>query len=97
MLKRETQFSACHWLPADTLTHGAPPNMSGKWFNAVQYGVREQGHLIDCKRWRLADLLEPPRLIIAGGSAYPHTLILSAEIAGRVGRPPGRYDISRAL
>ena len=29
------------------LTHGAPPNQSGKWFNAVQYGVREEDHLVD--------------------------------------------------
>ena len=43
------------------LTHGAPPNMSGKWFNAVQYGVREQSHLIDYQEVEtLADLHKPP-------------------------------------
>ena len=53
------------------LTHGAAPALSGKWFNAVQYGVREDTHLIDYDR--VAALAEEhrPKLIIAGGSAYP--------------------------
>ena len=53
------------------LTHGAAPNLSGKWFNAVQYGVREQDGLLDYEELeRLADE-HRPKLIIAGGSAYP--------------------------
>jgi len=53
------------------LTHGAAPNQSGKWFNAVQYGVRREDGRIDYDA--LADLAREhkPRLIIAGGSAYP--------------------------
>jgi glycine hydroxymethyltransferase len=53
------------------LTHGAAPNMSGKWFNAVQYGVRKDDGLLDYEE--LAALAEQhkPKLIIAGGSAYP--------------------------
>ncbi len=56
------------------LTHGAPPAMSGKWFDAVQYGVREEDALVDFDA--VAKLAEEhkPRLIIAGGSAYPRTL-----------------------
>lgn len=56
------------------LTHGAAPALSGKWFNAVQYGVREDTHLIDYDR--VAALAEEhrPKLIIAGGSAYPRFL-----------------------
>src|SRR5688572_14483749 len=52
------------------LTHGAAPNLSGKWFRAVQYGVRKQDGRIDIDQ--VADLAREhrPRLIIAGGSAY---------------------------
>ncbi len=69
------------------LTHGAPPNQSGKWFHAVQYGVREDDHQIDFDEVeRLADE-HKPALIIAGGSAYPRTLDFKRfrEIADRVG------------
>ncbi len=53
------------------LSHGAAPNMSGKWFNAVQYGVRAEDGLLDYDELdRLADQ-HKPKLIIAGGSAYP--------------------------
>ena len=56
------------------LTHGAKPNQSGKWFNAVQYGVRKQDNLIDYEQ--IADLANEhrPKLIIAGGSAIPRTI-----------------------
>ncbi len=69
------------------LTHGARPNLSGKWFNAVQYGVREDSHLIDFDQ--LARLAEEhkPQMIIAGGSAYPRKIDFAAfrEIADKVG------------
>ena len=56
------------------LTHGAAPNMSGKWFNAVQYGVRQEDARIDFDEvQRLADE-HKPKMIIAGGSAYPRVL-----------------------
>ena len=56
------------------LTHGAGPNLSGKWFNAVQYGVRKEDALIDFDEiQRLADE-HKPKMIIAGGSAYPRVL-----------------------
>ena len=56
------------------LTHGAAPTVSGKWFNAVSYGVDPETHLVDFAE--LASLAErhKPKLIIAGGSAYPRTL-----------------------
>ena len=69
------------------LTHGAAPALSGKWFNAVQYGVRAEDHLIDYDR--VAELAEQhrPKLIIAGGSAYPRFLDFARfrEIADSVG------------
>ena len=56
------------------LTHGAPPNLSGKWFNAVQYGVRRQDSLIDFAEVEALAAAHKPRLIIAGGSAYPRVI-----------------------
>ncbi len=53
------------------LTHGAKPAMSGKWFNAVQYGVRPDDHLIDFDQVEALAKEHRPTLIIAGGSAYP--------------------------
>jgi glycine hydroxymethyltransferase len=53
------------------LTHGAPPAQSGKWFNAVQYGVRPDDHQIDFDQVERLAREHQPRLIIAGGSAYP--------------------------
>jgi glycine hydroxymethyltransferase len=56
------------------LTHGAPVNMSGKWFHAVPYGVRQEDQRIDFDEVaRLADR-HKPKAIIAGGSAYPRTI-----------------------
>ncbi len=52
------------------LTHGAAPNMSGKWFKAVQYGVRESDALIDYDEVERLAKEHKPKLIIAGGSAY---------------------------
>ena len=53
------------------LTHGAKPAMSGKWFNAVQYGVRRDDDLIDFEQVAALAKEHRPTLIIAGGSAYP--------------------------
>jgi glycine hydroxymethyltransferase len=56
------------------LSHGAKPNLSGKWFHAVQYGVRRDDGLIDYDEVaRLAEA-ERPKLIIAGASAYPRVI-----------------------
>ena len=56
------------------LTHGARPAMSGKWFNAVQYGVRRDDHLVDFDQVEALAREHRPTLIIAGGSAYPRIL-----------------------
>ncbi len=52
------------------LTHGAKPNQSGKWFNAIQYGVRKQDGIVDMDQVRDLAHEHKPKLIIAGGSAY---------------------------
>ena len=69
------------------LTHGAAPNQSGKWFNAVQYGVRKQDNLIDYDQMRELALEHKPKLIIAGGSAIPRVIDFAKirEIADEVG------------
>ena len=56
------------------LTHGAPPNLSGKWFRALQYGVRREDGLLDYEELERVARAERPRLIIAGGSAYPRVI-----------------------
>ena len=56
------------------LTHGAPPAQSGKWFDAVQYGVRRDDHLVDFDEVERLAKEHRPKLIIAGGSAYPRHL-----------------------
>ncbi len=69
------------------LTHGAPPNQSGKWFNAIQYGVRKQDALIDFDEVAALAKEHQPKLIVAGGSAYPRTIDFPKfrEIADEVG------------
>jgi len=69
------------------LTHGAPPAQSGKWFNAVQYGVRRQDALVDFDELEGLAKEHKPKLIIAGGSAYPRQLDFQKfrEIADKVG------------
>lgn len=52
------------------LTHGSPVNMSGKWFNVVSYGVREEDHLLDMDAIARSAEENKPKLIIAGGTAY---------------------------
>ena len=56
------------------LTHGAPPNVSGKWFEAIGYGVRRQDQRIDFDEVAALAEQHRPKLIIAGGSAYPRVL-----------------------
>ncbi|MBT9382614.1 serine hydroxymethyltransferase [Pseudooceanicola sp. CBS1P-1] len=69
------------------LTHGAKPNQSGKWFNAVQYGVRKQDSLIDYDQIQELATEHKPKLIIAGGSAIPRQVDFAKmrEIADSVG------------
>ncbi|MDP4033829.1 MAG: serine hydroxymethyltransferase [Pseudorhodobacter sp.] len=69
------------------LTHGAAPNQSGKWFHAVQYGVRPQDNLIDYDQVEALALEHQPKLIIAGGSAIPRQIDFARfrAIADKVG------------
>jgi len=69
------------------LTHGAKPNLSGKWFNAVQYGVRLQDARIDFEQVEELAREHRPKLVIAGASAYSRTFDFARfrEIADSVG------------
>lgn len=69
------------------LTHGARPNLSGKWFNAIQYGVDKDTHLIDMNEVEDLALKHRPKLIISGSSAYPRQIDFKSfrEIADKVG------------
>ena len=69
------------------LTHGAPVNISGRWFKAVGYGVDPGSHRIDMDDVERLALAHRPRLIIAGGSAYPRLLDFAAfrRIADQTG------------
>lgn len=69
------------------LTHGAKPNQSGKWFNAVQYGVRRDTLEIDYDQMEALALEHKPQMIIAGGSAIPRVIDFARirEIADKVG------------
>ncbi len=69
------------------LTHGAAPNQSGKWFNAVQYGVRREDNRIDYDEIEALAKEHNPKMIIAGGSAIPRVIDFARmrEIADMVG------------
>jgi glycine hydroxymethyltransferase len=69
------------------LTHGAKPNQSGKWFNAIQYGVRKQDNLLDYDQVAELAAEHKPKMIIAGGSAIPRQIDFAKmrEIADSVG------------
>tara|TARA_B110000259_G_scaffold45938_2_gene53256 strand:- start:1734 stop:3014 length:1281 start_codon:yes stop_codon:yes gene_type:complete len=69
------------------LSHGAAPNQSGKWFNAIQYGVRKQDNLLDYDQVQELATKHEPKLIVAGGSAVPRQIDFKRmrEIADSVG------------
>ncbi len=69
------------------LTHGAAPNQSGKIYNAIQYGVRQQDSLLDYDQVQELATEHQPKLIIAGGSAIPRIIDFAKmrEIADSVG------------
>lgn len=69
------------------LTHGAAPNQSGKWFKAVQYGVKREDGLIDYAEVEALALEHKPKMIVAGASAYPRVIDFQKfrEIADKVG------------
>jgi len=69
------------------LTHGSPVNLSGKWFKPVPYGVRRDDHRIDMDEVEKLAHQHKPKLIVAGGSAYPRIIDFKRfrEIADSVG------------
>mgnify|MGYP006272638925 CR=1 FL=1 len=69
------------------LTHGAGPNVSGKWFNAIHYGVRKEDALIDYDEVEALAKEHQPKIILAGGSAYPRQIDFARfrQIADSVG------------
>ena len=69
------------------LTHGSPVNFSGKWFKPIPYGVRRQDHRIDMDEVEAIAKANKPKLIIAGGSAYPRFIDFARfrKIADEVG------------
>lgn len=69
------------------LTHGSPVNMSGKWFKVVPYSVRRQDHRIDMDEVAMLAREQKPKVIVAGGSAYPRIIDFAAfrQIADEVG------------
>tara|TARA_Y100000996_G_scaffold415531_1_gene410869 strand:- start:2772 stop:4049 length:1278 start_codon:yes stop_codon:yes gene_type:complete len=68
------------------LTHGSKPNQSGKYFNAIQYGINSETSLIDYEEVESLAIEHKPRMIIAGGSAYPRNIDFKRfrEIADKV-------------
>jgi glycine hydroxymethyltransferase len=71
------------------LTHGAAPAMSGKWFNAIAYGVKKDNGLIDYDQVRDLAIKHKPKLIIAGGSAYSR--IIDFKIFRDIAKEVGAY------
>jgi glycine hydroxymethyltransferase len=71
------------------LTHGAAPAMSGKWFNAIAYGVRKDNGLIDYEAVKDLAIKHKPKLIIAGGSAYSR--IIDFKIFKDIAKEVGAY------
>jgi len=69
------------------LTHGSPVNMSGKYYNIIAYGVKEEDGTIDYEQVRKLALENKPKMIIAGASAYPRIIDFKkfSDIAKEVG------------
>jgi len=87
LLKPGDAFMGMTLAAGGHLTHGAAPNLSGKWFNAIGYGVRKQDALIDFDELYQKAREHKPKLIIAGGSAYPRIIDFSKfrEICDEIG------------
>jgi glycine hydroxymethyltransferase len=87
LLKPGDTFLGMSLAAGGHLSHGAAPNMSGKWFNAVQYGVRREDGLLDYEELEEKARAHKPKLIIAGGSAYPRVIDFARirKVADEVG------------
>ena len=90
LLKPHDTFLGMSLASGGHLTHGAKPNISGKWFNAIQYGVKKEGNekdLIDYDEVEKLAIEHKPKIIIAGASAYPRVIDWKKfrEISDKVG------------
>lgn len=74
LLKPGDTFLGLNLAAGGHLTHGSPVNQSGKWFNVVPYGVRRDDHRIDYDEVERLAHEHRPKLILAGGSAYPRVI-----------------------
>ena len=74
LMKPGDTFLAMDLASGGHLTHGAKPNLSGKWFNAVHYGVNKKTELIDYAQVEELAKIHQPKIIIAGGSAIPRQI-----------------------
>ena len=74
LMKAGDTFMGLSLAAGGHLTHGAPVNLSGKWFKVVPYGVRRQDHRIDMDEVAALAREHKPRVIVAGGSAYPRVI-----------------------
>ena len=73
-MKPGDTFLAMDLASGGHLTHGAKPNLSGKWFNAIHYGVNRETEIIDYSQVEELAKLHNPKVIIAGGSAVPRQI-----------------------
>ena len=87
LLKPDDPFLGMELPSGGHLTHGAKVNQSGKWFKAIQYGVRKQDSMIDYDQVAALASEHKPKLILAGGSAIPRQIDFKKfrEIADSVG------------
>ena len=87
MMKPGDTFMGLNLAAGGHLTHGSPVNMSGKWFKAVPYGVRRDDQRIDYDEVEKLARQHKPKVIVAGGSAYPRVIDFARfrEIADDVG------------
>ena len=83
MMKPGDTFMGLSLAAGGHLTHGSPVNMSGKWFKVVPYTVRRQDHRIDMDEVAALAREHKPKVIVAGGSAYPRIIDFAAFRADR--------------
>src|SRR5688572_7552914 len=74
LLKPGDTFMGLNLAAGGHLTHGSPVNLSGKWYNVVPYNVRRQDHRIDMDEVEALAREHKPKLMLAGGSAYPRII-----------------------
>src|SRR5271169_3289663 len=87
MMQPGDTFMGLNLAAGGHLSHGSPVNMSGRWFKVVPYGVRRDDHLIDMEEVERLAKEHRPKVIVAGGSAYPRIIDFRRfrEIADEVG------------